>query len=92
MARITYNATTIGGTMVAEGIDHIRKGRDLLMRAKSLADSVSAGGATPALLESSVEFGVLASQGGTFYTALGNAKTNAATVTDAAIADLDNGG
>jgi len=92
MARITYNATTIGGTMVAEGIDHIRKGRDLLMRAKSLAASVSAGGTTPALLESSAEFGVLASQGGAFYTAIDNAKTNAATVTDAAIADLDNGG
>ena len=92
MARITYNATTIGGAMVAEGIDHIRKGRDLLTRAKSLADSVFGGGVTPALLELSAEFGVSASQGAAFYTAVNGAKTNAATVTDAAIADLDNGG
>jgi hypothetical protein len=92
MARITYNATTIGGKMVAEGIDQIRKGRDLLTRAKSLADSISAGGVTPALLEASPEFGVAVGSGATFYTAIGNAKTNSAVVSDAAIADLDNGG
>lgn len=92
MARITYNAVTIGGKMVAEAIDHIRKGRDLLNRAKVLADSVSGGGVTPALLEGSAEFGVATGQGSTFYTAVGNAKTNAATVSDSAIADLDNGG
>lgn len=92
MARITYNAVTIGGKMIAEGMDHIRKGRDLLGRAKSLADSVSGGGVTPALLESSAEFGVATGQGAAFYTAIGNAKTNSATVSDAAIADLDNGG
>lgn len=92
MARIPYNAVTIGGTMVAEGIDHIRKGRDLLGRAKSLADSISSGGLTTALLEGSAEFGVSSGQGSNFYAAIGNAKTNAATVSDAAIADLDNGG
>ena len=92
MARITYNATTIGGKMIAQGVDDIRKGRDLIARAVSLANSISAGGATPALLESSPEFGVAVGAGATFYTALNNMKTNAATVSDTAIADLDNGG
>lgn len=46
--------------MVAEGVDHIRKGRECLERATSLMNSISAGGATPALLEASLEFGVTA--------------------------------
>lgn len=92
MARITYNATTIGGIMVAEAVDHIRKGRDLLTRAKALADSMSGGGVTPALLEGSAEFGVAVGSGAAFYTAVGNMKTNAATVSDSAIADIDAGG
>jgi hypothetical protein len=98
MARITYNADSVGGIMLARGVDHIRKGRDLISRAKSLADSISAGGVTPALIEGQPEFGVPVhatapgTYGALFYTALGNMKTNAATVSDAAIADLDNGG
>ena len=92
MARIAYNATTIGGSMVAQGVDHIRKGRDLLARATALANSISAGGATPALLESSAEFGVVVGQGASFYAAVNGMKTNAATVADTAIADIDQGG
>jgi hypothetical protein len=93
MARITYNATTVGGKMLAEGVDHIRKGRDLLARATALANSISAGGATPTLIEGASEFGITGvGNGAIFYTALNNMKTNAATVSDAAIADLDNGG
>jgi hypothetical protein len=92
MARIVYNSTTIGGKMVAEAVDHIRKGRDLLTRASALANSISAGGVTPALLESSPEFGVVVGQGSNFYTAVNNMKTNAATVSDTAIADIDQGG
>jgi len=92
MARIGYSATTIGGKMVAEAADHISKAQDLLARAKSLADSVSGGGVTPAALEGSAEFGVVAGQGSNFYTAIGNMKTNAATVSDSALADIDQGG
>ena len=91
MARITYDPATIGGAMVAEGVDHIRKGRECLERAKSLADSISGGGTTPALLESSPVFSVVEGSGSSFYTALNNMKTNAATVTDGAIADIDMG-
>ena len=92
MARIAYNATTVGGKMKAEAVDHIRKARDLLTRASALANSITAGGVTPALLESSAEFGVAAGQGASFYTALNNMKTNAAAISDAAIADVDQGG
>lgn len=173
MARITFVSTTIGGKMVAEGADFIRKGRESIERATALMNSKAAGGATPALLEASLEFGVVAvaaipaatitsssianpsiiltstahgiptgytaviaghtgsvpdingshivtstgattlsipinvTTGGTggtitavvagvngkiFYDAVNNMKTNAATVTDAAIADVDMGG
>ncbi len=91
MARISYNTSTIGGSMVAEAVDHIRKGRDLLNRAVAIANAKSGGGVTPANLESSAEFGVATGEGSTFYTAINNMKTNAATVSDTAIADLDNG-
>lgn len=91
MSRITFSSATIGGAMVAEGVDHIRKGRECLERATSLMNSISAGGATPSLLESSVEFGVATSQGQAFYDAVNGMKVNAATVTDATIADIDMG-
>jgi hypothetical protein len=91
MARITYNTATIGGAMVAEAVDHIRKARDLLVRAVSVANSISSGGATPVPLEGSPEFGVATGQGAAFYAAVNSMKTNAATVTDVAIAELDNG-
>ena len=58
MARIPFTSTTIGGSMVAEGVSDMRTERDLLERATFLMNSVSAGGASPALLEGSVEFGV----------------------------------
>ena len=61
MARIPFTSTTIGGSMVAEGVSDMRTGRDLLERATFLMNSVSAGGASPALLlEGSAEFGVTA--------------------------------
>lgn len=91
VTRVSYNAATIGGALVAEGVDHLRKGRECLERAVSMANSVCDGGLTPALLEASTEFGVATAKGSAFYTALGNMKTNSATGTDAAIADLDMG-
>lgn len=91
MPRILYNTETVGGQMIAEAVDHIRLARDLLNRAVGIANSKSAGGATPEALESSAEFGVATGSGGAFYTAINNLKVNAATVSDTAIADLDNG-
>lgn len=92
MARITYDASKIGGIMVAEAVDHLAKAQALLNRAKSLADSISGGGVTPANLEGSPEFGVAVGLGDEFYSALNDMKVNAATVSAAAIADIDMGG
>jgi hypothetical protein len=60
MARPPFSSVTIGGAMVAEGVDHIRKGRECLERATALMNAVAAGGASPALLEASTEFNVTA--------------------------------
>ena len=92
MARIVYGSTTIGGLMVAEAVNHVRMAKDILNRVKSLADSISGGGVTPANLESSTEFNVVSGQGGNFYTAVSNMKANIASITDSAIADIDMGG
>lgn len=91
MARITYQATSIGGDMVAQAVDHLVQAQTLLNRAVALANSITGGGATPANLEGSTEFNVATSQGSTFYTAINNMKTNAATITASALADLDQG-
>ncbi len=92
MPRITYSGTTIGGLMVAEAVDHVRKAKDLLLRAKSLMDSIATGGTAPANLEGSVEFNVAIGQGASFYNTVNGMKSNAGTITDAAIADIDMGG
>ena len=92
MARIVYGSTTIGGLMVAEAVNHVRMAKDILNRAKSLADSISGGGVTPVNLESSAEFNVISGQGSNFYTAISNMKANIASITDSAIADIDMGG
>jgi hypothetical protein len=91
MARIVYDANKIGGAMVAAAVGHLQLAQQLLARAKGIADSVSAGGVTPANLESSAEFGVVVGSGAAFYTALAAMKTNAATVTVASMSDMDNG-
>ena len=92
MARITYDASKIGGVMVAEAVDHIAKAQYLLARAKTLADAITAGGTVAANLESSPEFGVAVGGGQAFYDAVSTMKANAATVTAASIADIDQGG
>ena len=93
MARITYNeSVTFGGLILAEAVDHLIQAQQKLSRVKSLADSLSAGGASPALLEGSAEFGVKTGDGAAFYAAVADMKTNAGTVTASALADLDQGG
>lgn len=92
MSRITYDASKIGSKLVAEAIDHISQAQYKLGRAKALADSITGGGATPASLEASPEFGVAVGAGAAFYSALATVKANANAVTAASIADLDSGG
>ncbi len=92
VTRIIYGSTTVGGKMVAEAVDHIRKGRDLLIRATAMMNSIADGGVNKALLEACPEFNIASGQGATFYDTVNGMKTNAATVTDAAIASIDMGG
>lgn len=91
MARITYSPTTIGGKMVAEGVDYIRKGQEKLERATALMNSITGGGVTPAALEASTEFGVASTLGDEFYDAVNSMKVTALTIAAASIADLDMG-
>ena len=96
MARIGYNSSSVGGDLVARAVNYLSQAQYLLTRAKSMADAASGGGATPANLETGgtngADFGVASGKGASFYTAIADMKTNAATVSAAAIADLDMGG
>lgn len=94
MARIVYSPTTVGGLMLSEAVDHIRKGRDLLVRAKALADAVTGAGSDVAKLEGDTAFGVpaVAGNGSLCYYGLSDFKTACDTATDALIGQLDMGG
>jgi len=89
MARISYNATTLGGKLVADGINHVRLAKENFDRAKALADSISSGGSIPAALDTSVDFGCAVGSGGALYTAISNARANVNVITDQAIAEID---
>jgi len=93
MAKKVYEPASIGGNMVAEAVDHLRKGRDLLLRSKAIADAVTGAGSSVAALEGDSNFGVpaITGAGSDFYYALTDLKTAADTVTDGAIANLDMG-
>ena len=89
MARISYNAATLGGKLVSDGINHIRLAKECFDRAKALADAVSNGGATAANLETSLDFSAEVGSGQNLYTAIANAKANVNIITDQAIAEID---
>ena len=91
MARIPYSSTTIGGSMLAEAVNHVRKARDILARTKALVESVSVGGTVMTNLEGSAEFNVASGKGSSFYDAVSNMKANCDVITDAAIAEIDMG-
>lgn len=92
MARIQYDPGTIGGTMIAQAVDHIRKAKDLLDRAKWLADQRSNGGADKPELVGCAEFAVGLDQGAVFYDAIGGLIFYAAQLTANDLAALDMGG
>lgn len=70
MATITYSTTSPFGLKVYLAIQSIRGAQATLQRVKQAADAVSAGGATPANLETSPLFLVSTGQGANFYAAL----------------------
>lgn len=89
MARISYNAATLGGKLVSDGINHIRLAKECFDRAKALADAIFGGGAVTVNLEASTDFGADAGNGQALYTSISNAKSNINIISDAAIAELD---
>jgi hypothetical protein len=92
MSRIVYSASTPFGKITAEAVDHVLKAQDAINRAVAVANAVSAGGATPANLEGSAEFGVATGGGSNFYTAINDLKTNLAAITSVSLSQIDMGG
>lgn len=89
--RISYSATGIGGQHLAAAVRYSTLALQEIKRAKDIADSVSAGGVTPANLEGEATFNAAAAGGSALYTAISNLNTNLATVTAAQLAALDQG-
>lgn len=90
--RIIYNALAVGGIHLANAARYAILAKQEIARAKAIADSVTAGGVTPANLEGTSEFAAAAGQGSALYTAIANLNTNLATATAAQLADVDQGG
>ena len=89
--RILYGEESVGGKLLAEGVDFILKAQDRLARVKAIADSVTAGGVTKTNLDGSAEFGASVVAGADLYDAIANMKANLATVTGSELAKLDKG-
>lgn len=92
MSRIVYSASTPFGKLTAEAVDYVLKAQNAIDRVVAVANAASAGGATPTNLEGSPEFGVATGDGSVFYTAINDLKTNLATVSAVALAQIDMGG
>jgi hypothetical protein len=99
MAKISYNTSLFGGTMVAEFVDAVIKAKDAGQRLSSILKETTVDGAatTNIAIGGSQEavFGVESGQGGNFYNALVQASvgiiTVLNTVDDDKLANLDMG-
>ena len=89
--RITYNPTSLGGSHLAAAARYTILAKQEIDRAVSLAASVSAFGATTANLEGTPEFNVAAGGGAVFYSAITTLRVNLNAITDAQLANLDQG-
>ena len=88
-SKIVYVPGSVGGEMLAVAVDHFRKGRDLLDRAKAIAMAVTEDGSVVANLDNDATFGT--PTGSALFYAISDMKTAADTVTDVMIANLDMG-
>jgi hypothetical protein len=70
MARVKYDQTTPFGSKMYLTIQAFKTIQANLPRIKQVADAMTGGGATPAALEGSAEFGVAVGQGANFYSAI----------------------
>lgn len=91
MSRVTYDPKTVGGELIARAVAKVREAQSDFLLAKSMADGISGGGATPAALEGSAEFGVETGDGAECYGAIANMVVYLSDVTTTAIADLYQG-
>ena len=89
MARVTYSG--LFGSKVQLAVSQIQANKATLVRCKAIADAMTAGGTTPALLEGSPEFGVSAGGGATFYTDLSALVTAFNAIAAVTLTDLDQG-
>jgi hypothetical protein len=91
MTRIVYDKTSPFGGLFSIDVSALVKATSDMKRIKAVADSLTAGGVTPANLEvpGCKEFGVAAGQGVAFYADLQNILAGLAAITT--LADLDQG-
>jgi len=87
---VPYNAETALGSLVSEGVDLVRRGKDMIKRATIMEGVISDAGATPSNLEDALH-GVATGKGTAFRTYLGSINTKLADVDDSWIANLDKG-
>jgi len=97
MARIVYDATTIGGKLTAELINDAIALKNKAERLMAMVNANTAGGATPALIAvggaNAAMFNVASGSGSAYYTALHDSVyVPVAALVDASLADLDMGG
>ena len=89
--RITYAKASLGGAHATAAVRYATLAKQEIDHAVALAASVTVFGATQANLEGSAEFDVAAGKGTTFYSALTSLQTALAAITDAQLADLEQG-
>jgi hypothetical protein len=70
MALIGYNATTPFGAKTAQVVRDLKEAQALVARIVDTMNDITNGGATPANLEGSAQFGVVTGQGQNFYNAI----------------------
>ena len=95
MSHISYDRSKPFGIITAEFVDSVIKARNDAARIKTVMDEISAGGATPSLLETgdgAANFGVPSGKGGAFYDAIVSIKSGLDAIAATTLADVDLGG
>ncbi len=79
MARVTYDSSTVHGKLLAEAIDHLIRGREILARVKFAADVASNAGSDTTKLEVGTPtggaFGAAAGQGADYWSQMVSIKS-----------------
>ena len=88
--RLVYDKTKPFGAIMALTVSALVKATSDMARIKGVADSLTAGGVTPALLEGSAEFGVTTGGGAAFYADIQNIQAGLAAITTLPAIDQGN--